>query len=63
VKIILPNCKPVVASLAIFVFRATWNNFLGPLIFLDSVKRYTLPLGLWFLRTMAGDPVYPRITS
>jgi ABC-type glycerol-3-phosphate transport system permease component len=59
-RIILPNCKPAVATLAIFAFMGTWDNFLGPLIFLDSVENFTLPLGLWFLRSYAGDPNLPK---
>jgi len=59
-RIILPNCKPALATLAIFAFMGTWDNFLGPLIFLDSVENFTLPLGLWFLRSYAGDPNLPK---
>lgn len=59
-RIILPNCKPALAALAIFTFMSSWNNFLGPLVFLNSVDRFTLPLGLWFLRAYAGDPNLPR---
>lgn len=50
IDIILPNCKPALATVAIVTFMASWNNFLAPLIFLDSVKKYTLPMGLWFLK-------------
>ena len=59
-RIILPNCKPVLATLAIFTFMGSWNSFLGPLIFLNSVDKFTLPLGLWFLRSYAGDPNLPK---
>jgi multiple sugar transport system permease protein len=59
-RIIVPNCKPALAALAIFAFMGTWNEFLGPLIFLNSVDRFTLPLGLWFLRAYAGDPNLPK---
>jgi ABC-type glycerol-3-phosphate transport system permease component len=48
--IITPNCKPALATVAIVGFMTSWNNFLGPLIFLDSVSKYTLPMGLWFLK-------------
>ena len=48
--IILPNCKPALATVAIVTFMSSWNNFLAPLIFLDSVQKYTLPMGLWFLK-------------
>ena len=60
-RILLPNCKPALATVAIFTFMSRWNEFLGPLIFLDSVENYTLPLGLWFLRSYAFDqPGEPR---
>lgn len=55
-RIILPNCQPAIATVAIFTFGATWNEFLSPLIFLDSVNKFTLPLGLWFLRAYQYDP-------
>jgi len=50
-RIILPNCQPALAAVAIVGFMTSWDAFLGPLIFLDSAKKYTLPLGLWFLKT------------
>ncbi len=59
-KIILPNCKTAMATLAVFAFMGSWNEFLGPLIFLDSVENFTLPLGLWFFRAYAGDPNLPK---
>lgn len=58
-RIITPNCKPALATVAIFTFMSSWNNFLSPLIFLDSQKNFTLPLGLWFLRSYADDPTQP----
>lgn len=50
IRIIMPNCKPALATVAIVGFMSAWNAFLAPLIFLDSVRNYTLPLGLWFLK-------------
>jgi multiple sugar transport system permease protein len=44
--IMLPLTKPALATLAILTFIASWNDFLGPLVFLDSVERYTLPVGV-----------------
>lgn len=58
--IILPNTKTALATLAVFSFMGTWNEFLGPLIFLNSVEKFTLPLGLWFFRSYAGDPNLPK---
>jgi multiple sugar transport system permease protein len=44
--IMLPLSRPALATLAIFVFIGSWNDFLGPLVFLDSVEKYTLPVGV-----------------
>ncbi len=42
----LPLCAPAVATLGIFTFVGSWNDFLGPLVFMDSVRNYTLPVGI-----------------
>ena len=44
--IIMPLCKPVLATLAIFTFMGFWNDFLWPLIVISSRDLKTLPLGL-----------------
>jgi multiple sugar transport system permease protein len=44
--LMLPLSKPALATLAIFTFIGSWNDFLGPLVFLDSVERFTLPVGV-----------------
>lgn len=46
VQIIVPLCKPSIFSIGIFQFIWTWNDFFNPLIYLNSVKKYTLMLGL-----------------
>jgi multiple sugar transport system permease protein len=45
-NVVLPLSRPPLAALAIFTFAGSWNDFLGPLVFLDSVERYTLPVGV-----------------
>ncbi|WP_256975972.1 carbohydrate ABC transporter permease [Paenibacillus sp. MY03] len=45
-RIILPLTKPAIATLVIFSFMHTWNDFLGPLIYLTSDHLYTLQLGM-----------------
>jgi multiple sugar transport system permease protein len=45
-QIILPLSRPVVATLGIFTFLGSWNDFLWPLIMISSVENKTLPLGL-----------------
>ncbi len=46
-KVLLPQIKPALATLAIFSFMANWNDFLGPLIYLSSPAKRTLALGLY----------------
>lgn len=45
-KIILPLSKSVIVVVAIFSFLNSWNDFMGPLIYLNDESKYTLSLGL-----------------
>jgi len=45
-QMIMPLSKPALATVAIFSFMSHWNNFLGPLIYLNSEEKRTLTLGL-----------------
>lgn len=42
-KIVLPNCKPVIATLSILAFRSQWDNLLWPLLVSQSEKMKTIP--------------------
>ena len=53
-RVILPLCKPVLATLAIFEFMGNWNAFLWPLIIISSMSKRTLPLGLAAFQAMAA---------
>lgn len=44
--IMLPLSRPALAVLGIFTFIGSWNDFVGPLVFLESADRYTLPVGI-----------------
>ena len=48
--VILPISMPALATVVIFTFQASWNDFLQPLIYLQDQSRYTLTLGLNFFR-------------
>lgn len=50
-NIILPLTKPALATLGIFTFLGSWNNFLWPLIVISTISNKTLPLGLVMFRT------------
>jgi multiple sugar transport system permease protein len=45
-SIILPLCKPVLATLGILTFLTSWNQFLWPLVVAQSEDKYTLPVAL-----------------
>ncbi len=45
-SIIMPLATPVLATVGLFTFLGTWNDYLGPLIYLNDPAQYTLSLGL-----------------
>lgn len=45
-KIMLPLAKPAIATIAIFAFNGKWNDFVGPLLYLNSEELYTIQVGL-----------------
>ncbi len=57
VRIVLPSVKGTMAVVAIFSFVGAWDEFLWPLIVLSDQSKYTLTVGLNFLKgTFANDP-------
>ncbi len=53
-RIILPLCKPALLVVALFQFMFTWNDFLGPLIYLTRQRNFTLALGLQSFQSQNG---------
>ncbi|GAA4852992.1 carbohydrate ABC transporter permease [Paenibacillus vulneris] len=56
-RILLPLCKPALFSAAIFQFIWTWNDFFNSLIFINSVKKYTVSLALRMTIDSTGGTV------
>jgi|CXWL01.1.fsa_nt_gi ABC-type glycerol-3-phosphate transport system permease component len=54
-QIMLPICKPVIAITAIFTFINAWNDFMGPLIYLQSEQQMTLAVALNSFQNQYGD--------
>ena len=50
-RIILPLVKPALLVVAIFNFIYAWNDFLGPLLYLDDASKYPFSIGLYAFRT------------
>ncbi len=59
-EILLPLCKPVLATLSIITMIDLWSDFLGPLIYLNSPEKFTVSVGLQFFNAtpeVGGDPM------
>jgi ABC-type glycerol-3-phosphate transport system permease component len=54
-RVIFPIIGPGLISLGLIFFMGSWNNYLGPLIYLKSSDKFTLPL---FMMQMSGPPGY-----
>lgn len=50
-RIMLPNSKPAITTLIIFTFVTTWNDFLGPMIYLTRTELKTIQIGLRMFTT------------
>lgn len=58
-RIMLPLSMPVLATAAIFSFIWTYDDFLGPLIYLNDMRQYTVPLALRaFIDSSGGESLY-----
>lgn len=54
-RIIIPLAAPAMATVALFSFIDSWNEFLGPLLYLTSPSLYTVPLGLNLFLDSSGS--------
>ena len=63
--IMLPIAKPAAVTVGVFSFLGAWNDFLGPLLYVNSDERQTLALGLQNFKTSFGysDPHYLMAAS
>ena len=53
-QVILPLAKPALSVVALFTFMGTWNDFLGPLLYLSHQNLFTLGLGLQAFQSQNG---------
>lgn len=51
-NIMLPLAKPALAAVAIFTFLNGWNDFIGPLLYLNSPEKFTVAIGLATFRSV-----------
>lgn len=63
-SIFLPLCKPAIAANVIIVFMATWNDYLGPLIFTNSPENSTVQLVIASLNSYYAEQTdYPIVMA
>jgi len=53
-EIVFPLAKPAAVAVAVFTFMGSWNDFLGPLLYLTSEEREPLALALYSFKTTFG---------
>lgn len=63
VKVILPLAKPALSVVALFTFMAVWNDFLGPLVYLQQPEQYTLALGLQVFQSQHGGTQWNQLMA
>ena len=51
-RIMLPLSKPVLVTIAIFTFLFSWNDFIGPLLYINSPDKFTVAIGLATFRSV-----------
>lgn len=56
-RIVIPQIRPALGSLAIFTFLQYWNDYLNPLLYLSSTNRMTLPLALSYFSTQHSTDI------
>ncbi|MBC7238898.1 MAG: carbohydrate ABC transporter permease, partial [Chloroflexi bacterium] len=54
-QIIMPMSKPALGVIAIQAFSWNWNNFLGPLIYLNETPKFTIAIGLRLFQTQQSQ--------
>ncbi len=57
-RIIMPLALPAIGTTAMFTFISSWNNFLGPLLYLNRDDLKTVPLGLSAFLDATGASTY-----
>jgi multiple sugar transport system permease protein len=58
-SVLLPLCKPVLATVAVISFIAGWNDFVNPLIYLSSPEKFTLAVGLNYFKSVPESSGMP----
>ena len=53
-RVVLPLSRPALVVVALFAFMASWNDFMGPYIYIQRPEQFTLSLGLQNYQSQLG---------
>ena len=59
-QVLAPLCRPALTTVAIFSFLYHWNQFIEPLIYLNTPTKFTVSLGLQFFQTVPTEGGEPK---
>jgi len=62
-RVILPLARPALAVVALFSFMGVWNDFLGPLVYLQRPEQFTLALGLQNFQSQHGGTPWNQLMA
>jgi multiple sugar transport system permease protein len=62
-RIILPLSRPALTVVALFSFMGVWNDFLGPLVYIQRPQQFTLALGLQNFQTQLGGTPWHQLMA
>ncbi|OCT11445.1 hypothetical protein A8709_07185 [Paenibacillus pectinilyticus] len=62
-RILLPLLKPAITMVAVYQFLASWNDFLNPLVYLNSNKQFTISMGIYYMNSSISGVDWPAIMA
>lgn len=62
-RIMVPLTRPALLVVGLFSFVASWNNFIGPLVYLTHQRTFTLALALQFFQTRHGGVAHTLLMA
>ena len=62
-RVVLPVCKPPLITLGLLTFQGAYNNLMGPLIYLKTPTKYTVPMILAFFQMQYRAEMGPILTA
>jgi len=62
-RVILPLARPALIVIALFTFMGAWNDFLGPLVYIQRPQQYTLALGLQAFQSQHGGTAWNQLMA